>query len=242
MDPPNYYDIEANTEGVPGATTWREYGTALVSCVTVFTSVAAMVAAGGSLVYVAGFLSIILSPYAVYQQKQLIDIEALEGTRDQLEEEVSKLRKTNEKLNDNVQDLEGTISRLKDVENALDILTQTQGQSVDTFKDQVEENRKILQKMGNNLKTSVLQNLLSVVILADKNSNHMVDVDEVENLLLKLKKTNGVLVNEDNLRRLVKKSGGKIDCIMEMIKEVIEKESNDGNSNAIFQFTEESSM
>ena len=116
------------------------------------------------------------------------------------------------------------------------------GQSVDTFKDQVEENRKILQKMGNNLKTSVLQNLLSVVILADKNSNHMVDVDEVENLLLKLKKTNGVLVNEDNLRRLVKKSGGKIDCIMEMIKEVIEKESNDGNSNAIFQFTEESSM
>lgn len=94
---------------------------------SVITSVAAMVAAGGSLVYVAGFLSIILSPYAVYQQKQLIDIEALEGTRDQLEEEVSKLRKTNEKLNDNVQDLEGTISRLKDVENALDILTQTQG-------------------------------------------------------------------------------------------------------------------
>lgn len=122
------------------------------------------------------------------------------------------------------------------------LILHTIGQSVDTFKDQVEENRKILQKMGNNLKTSVLQNLLSVVILADKNSNHMVDVDEVENLLLKLKKTNGVLVNEDNLRRLVKKSGGKIDCIMEMIKEVIEKESNDGNSNAIFQFTEESSM
>jgi len=94
---------------------------------SVFTSVAAMVAAGGTLVYVAGFLSIILSPYAVYQQKQLIDIEALEGTRDQLEEEVSKLRKNNEKLNDNVQDLEGTVSRLKDVENALDILTQTQG-------------------------------------------------------------------------------------------------------------------
>jgi len=122
------------------------------------------------------------------------------------------------------------------------LILHTIGQSVDTFKDQVEENRKILQKMGNNLKTSVLQNLLSIVIRADKNGNHTVDVDEVENLLLKLKKTNGVLVNEDNLRRLVKKSGGKIDCIMEMIKEVIEKESNDGNSNAIFQFTEESSM
>lgn len=121
------------------------------------------------------------------------------------------------------------------------LILYTIGQSVDTFKDQVEENRKILQKMGNNLKTSVLQNLLSIVIRADADGNYTLDVDEVDSLLLKLKKTNGVLVNEDNLRRLVEKSGGKIDFIMQMIKEVVEKESNDGNSNAIFQFTEESS-
>lgn len=154
-----------------------------------------------------------------------------------MKDEVNQLHGENDRLKHNVTELEGTVASLKDVEDALDLLTRTQDQNVQKLKDQVAESYKILQSMEKNLRTSVLQNLMTVIIRCDTDGDFTIDIDEIDNLLLKLKQINGLHINEQKFRDIVAEAGGKVDAIMLMIKDVLERdESIIALHERIFQF------
>jgi len=92
---------------------------------------------------------------------------------------VDRLGRENNRLHDTVEDLTNTVDRLEDVEQALDVITQTQGQSIAAFEEQVSDNRDILNKMQSNLKANVLQNLLQVVIKSDQDENLQIEEHEI---------------------------------------------------------------
>jgi len=208
----------------------------------VFASVAAIFISGSVVVYVAGALSMVIAPYAVFQQRQLTDIESLQATHDRMHSEVSRLHEENLRLKNNVEELEGTVMRLEDVEGAINMLTETQGLSVQEFSKQVEDNRQILAKMQNNLKTSVLQNLLTVIMRCDTDGDFTVKEEELEGLLKRLKSITGVRVREESFRNLVAQSNGNIDAVMEMIKDVMDADNPNGkqNENPIFELDQSS--
>lgn len=207
-----------------------------------FASVAAIIISGNVLVYVAGALSMLIAPYAVYQQRQLTDIESLQATHDRMHSEVSRLNEENSRLKNNVEELEGTVMRLEDVEGAINMLTETQGLSVQAFSKQVDDNRQILAKMQNNLKTSVLQNLLTVIIRCDTDGDFTVKPAELEGLLKRLKNITGVRVKEESFRNLVAQSNGNIDVVMEMIKSLMDVDNPNGKNieNPIFELDQSS--
>ena len=60
--------------------------------------------------------------------------------------------------------------RLGDVEDALDVITQTQGQSVEAFAEQVEENRAILNQME--VRSSIHQHNSSITQLSLNYHHH----------------------------------------------------------------------
>lgn len=213
--------------------TVMEKFTALVACISVGSSIAAMIVAGGSIVLTAGIFSILVGPYAYWQQTRLTDVKAMKETHRALELEVMTLHNENVRLSENVSNLAGTVDRLSDVENALEVISKAQVESVDSFKTQVQENMDILASMEKNLKGSVLQNLLSVVIGSDTDGNYVLEGDEVNNLVRRLSSINGVTVNEEKLRNYIVSNDGSVDLIIDVMKDVVE---DDSGTDSIFTF------
>lgn len=199
-----------------------------VAAVSIGTSVTAMIFnAGSTIIYVAGALSSVIGPYAYYQQTKLTDIIALKETHEAVKREVDRLQAENIRLNETVGELADTIDKLEDVEQALDVITQTQGQSVAAFADQVKENREILLAMQKNLRANVLQNLLQVVIRSDLDDSIQIEMDEVDDLIARIKKINGVEVSEERFKRAIKSSGGSLSSVMDIIKNLMAEDTAD---------------
>jgi len=198
-----------------------------VAGVAIVTSVVAMAFERSLVVIVAGILSCGVGPYAYYQQKQLTDIRNLKETHAAIEAEVDHLKMENERLNESVQELSATVDRLEEVEEALDALTETQGQSVGEFQKQVEKNKVILAKMEGNLRANVLQNLLSVIIRSDVDNDHVIDPEEIDDLMRRIKRINGVGIHEDRFRNMILTSGGSLKAVMGVIKNLLNNNLND---------------
>jgi len=207
--------------------------------VAVGTSVTAMVLNPFTPVFVAGTLSSIIGPYAYYQQTKLTDIIALKETHEAVKREVGRLQAENARLNATVGELSETIDKLEDVEQALDVITQTQGQSVEAFAEQVKDNRQILGQMQKNLRANVLQNLLQVVIRSDQDDNMTIEEDEIDDLIDRLKKINGVEVKEDRFKQKIISAKGKMSCVMDIIKNLMADDVS--KEDEIFIIKEESS-
>merc|ERR1712176_291706 len=135
--------------------------------------------------------------------------------------EVNRLQSENMRLNETVGELSNTIDKLEDVEQALDVITQTQGQSVAAFAEQVKENRDILGQMQKNLRANVLQNLLQVVIRSDQDDNMQIEEDEIDDLINRIKKINGVEVREDRFKEAIRSSKGSLSAVMDIIKNLM---------------------
>lgn len=192
-----------------------------IAAVSVGTSVTAMIMNPMTPVFVAGVLSSVIGPYAYYQQTKLTDIIALKETHEAVKREVDRLQAENTRLNETVGELSDTIDKLEDVEQALDVITQTQGQSVASFAEQVNENRAILGEMQKNLRANVLQNLLQVVIRSDQDDNMQIEEDEIDDLISRIKKINGVEVREDRFKDAIMSSGGSLSSVMDIIKNLM---------------------
>jgi hypothetical protein len=231
-------EAPAEREGLKpiAETTPVERATGVVAGAAVGTSVAAMIFEQSPIVIVAGVLSSALGPYAYYQQTRLTDIAALKETHEAVQREVNRLETENERLSQSVQTLASSVERLEDVEQALDVITATQGQNVSLFEEQVAENRNILAKMQNNLKANVLQNLLSVIIRSDTDGDFQISPTEQDALIKRVQTINGVELHEDRFRAAIQKSGGSLQAVMDVVKNLLSDEVS--KEDEIFTLTE----
>merc|ERR1712176_675718 len=115
--------------------------------------------------------------------------------------------------NETVGELSNTIDKLEDVEQALDVITQTQGRSVAAFAEQVKENRDILGQMQKHLRANVLQNLLQVVIRSDQDDNMTIEEDEIDDLINRIKEA-------------IRSSKGSLSAVMDIIKNLMAEDNS----------------
>jgi hypothetical protein len=85
----------------------------------------------------------------------------------------------------------------------------------------VKENRDILGQMQKNLRANVLQNLLQVVIRSDQDDNMTIEEDEIDDLINRIKKINGVEVREEKFKDRIISSGGSLSSVMDIIKNLM---------------------
>mmetsp|Transcript_24482 Transcript_24482/g.52952 ORF Transcript_24482/g.52952 Transcript_24482/m.52952 type:complete len:266 (+) Transcript_24482:308-1105(+) len=196
---------------------------------SVSSAVAAMILNPGNIVFAAGGLSCAIGPYAYWQQRRLTDVVALQETHKALSEQIDRLGRENARLHDTVNDLSDTVDRLEDVEQALDVITQQQGQSIEAFEEQVADNRSILNQMQGSLKANVLQNLLQVVIRSDKDEDMTIEGKEIGELIKKIKGINGVEVNEERFTNAITSSGGSLQCVMDIIRNLMDDNVTEGD-------------
>jgi FtsZ-binding cell division protein ZapB len=196
--------------------TAKEMLAAIVAGATVILAIAAMVVEGGAIVTIAGILSIIMGPYAYYQQTKLTDIATLKETTAAIQVEVDRFKEQNVRLAGNVNELAATIEELQDVEQALDIISNTQGQSVEAFETQVQENQAILARMKKSTKGRVIQNLISIIYRGDSDSNNIISEKEAKQVISELQEVGGLMIHEDRLRAAI--VGKKVECIVDVVQ------------------------
>ena len=197
------------------------------------TSLAAMVIEGSTVVIIAGILSSVMGPYAYFQQTRLTDIKTLQETHEAVEFEVDRLKSSNEQLSKNISELGGTVDRLEDVENALEVLSVQQGQSVQQFADQVQKNKDILKQMKGNVKSTIVNNLMSVVLASDTDKDFVVDDDEVDKLIHRLQQIGGIEVHDDRFRKAFE--GGSVGSLMDVVSNLLKDDVPP--EERIFDFT-----
>ena len=181
--------------------------------------VAMIVEYNSTIVLVAGLLSILTGPYCYYQQTRLTDIRTLQETKQALQAEVDQFEESNQKLVKNIDTMTASVDRLEELDQALQIISSKQGITVQAFEQQVQENKKILQRMKGNLQANVLQNLLSVILRSDTDKDFTMDDSEIDALIRRLQNIAGVTVHADRFRAAI--AGQNVTAVMEIVKNLL---------------------
>jgi cell division protein FtsB len=214
-------------------TTKRERIAGGVGGFAVLTALMAMVLEQSVLVVLAGLLSAIVGPYLYYQETRLTDIRTLRETKAAVQAEVNRLVHSNQQLVQNVDDLTRSVDRLQEIEQALSVLNDKSDTAVEEFAQQVEENKDLLKQMKGNLKSSVLQNLLSVVLRSDVDRDFVIDEAEVADLIHRISNVAGVRIDEAKFRAACQ--GESVLAVMDMVKNLL-KRANVAADERIFSF------
>ena len=131
-----------------------------------------------------------------------------------LRDQVNAFQFENTRLTMENQQLAQSAKRLKEVEQDLRQLAQLEGRNVQTLMEQVEEYRRIQQEVSTSLKAQVIQNLIEVVIRSDDDDDFIIDKNEVDGLLTRLKCIDGVDFSEENFRKAISKAGYNVEEVL----------------------------
>jgi cell division protein FtsI/penicillin-binding protein 2 len=216
-------------------TTPTERVFAVIAGITVCFAIAAMVVEGGAIVVVGGILSIIMGPMAYYQQTRLTDIATLKETTAAVQVEVDRLTAENVRLKSSIDELGTTVEDLQDVEQALDIISKTAGQSVDALEEQVKQNQDILSRMKKSTRGRIIQNLISVIYRGDQNFDNVISEEEATKVVESLSDVSGLTFREEKLRAAI--TGKSIEAIVGVLQNLLSSDTSE--EERIFLVTEE---
>jgi hypothetical protein len=125
---------------------------------------------------------------------------------------------------------------LQEVENKLSDLSVLQGQSVDELVEQVREYKEISEKVEENVKSQIVQNLISVIFTADRDRDFIIDPEEVDGLKQRLTLIDGVDFSEENFNKAlvtaghdptqidVKKGGYSIQAVIKVLRNLMDND------------------
>ena len=128
-------------------------------------------------------------------------------TLNDIREEVNVLAAENDELKKQNTELEQNTKKLQVVEKQLEELAILQGKSVDELSLQVREYREIQEKVEENVKAQIIQNLISVIFTADNDRDFIIDAEEVDGLKYRLTTIEGVDFSEENFNKALTKAG-----------------------------------
>jgi cell division protein FtsB len=201
---------------------------------SIISSIAAVIIIGGSVLKAAVILTFLLGPYSAFQHSRIVDIQALKESYKALSKEVRHLSHENTRLKTEVQNMSSTVDELEDLENTLDTIQKTETKSVQDLVTSVEKNRQTLMKMETNVRASVLQNIITVLMTSDTDNNFVLSNQETNKLLDTVRGMKGVTVNEKKFRKIVKETNGSLKGIIDIISNLL---SDGSEEEPIFQYS-----
>lgn len=133
--------------------------------------VAMVVETSGVYAVLAWVFSMIMGPYLYYQNVTVANMAILNGAKVSLQKDVSNLKGENRKLAYSIDELEGRVEDLLDVEEALEI-------SFDELKERVNLNSKTVQVMDQRIKSRIVEAVITAICCSESNRSD----DEISNI------------------------------------------------------------
>mmetsp|Transcript_52752 Transcript_52752/g.60932 ORF Transcript_52752/g.60932 Transcript_52752/m.60932 type:complete len:299 (-) Transcript_52752:98-994(-) len=203
----------------------------IVAWITIILSFIAMIIEGGKFVVASWIFSMIMGPYLYYQKVTLTNMAIMKETNNSLERDISRLKGENTTFSYNGDELEGRVEDLLDVEEALEIVTNSNGQSEDALEKKMKSNTEIVQQMKQTAHGIVIEVLISLIyqeVLNKNNNNNNIDKiflseKDVTKMIQNLNGVKGLFINEYRLRNTL--VGNPIgESIFDALQNLLDKE------------------
>ena len=216
--------------------TLNEKVTAIVATFTVILAVATMAIEGSAIAIVSGLLAIIMGPYAHYQQTKVVQVVTMKRKSEFLKREILRLKGDNNRMNYFVEELEGRVEDLLDVEDALEIVSRPGDASINALQKDADTNLNWVCKMDDSVKTRAIETLVASIcrkqVDREASPEDGVDVslliseEDNQKILKDLQNIVGLSVNESRWRETVFGSGSNnaVESIIDVIQNLLDDE------------------
>jgi len=199
---------------------------------TVFVFVSAGVGAiGTSCGMVAGGLTAVTVPHAIYNQVQLTKMDTFRDVINAIRGSVNTFADTNKDLHNNIDGLEESVESLKELENSLRDIAKRQGMQLDELNELLEENRRINIAMSKVLRASALQRILALLIECDIDGDYKLSGMELNRFIIGLSSIEELSVDTEQLHAGLKEyEDFDINTFLDLIQDIIFPEEKDDDS------------
>jgi len=190
--------------------TLMEQVMAIVAGFSIVLSLVTMVIEGTVYVILSGVLQVIMGIYAYHQQTLITTITNLKEKSIVFESEIARLGADNTRLSYDVDELEGRVEDLLDVEDALQLVSKSR--SIDALERDADENLRKVCNLEHTIHASVIEIVISFIFCRQGNkggtdsttSEGMVFSEEdTSKMILKLDGIRGLSIDKNRLRSKV---------------------------------------
>lgn len=169
----------------------------------------------------------------------------MQQLQQQLRDQVNCFQQENKTLKSENQQLAQCAKRLNEVEEDLRQVAQLEGKNIQTLMEQVEEYRQIQSEIETSLQAKIIQNLMEVVIRSDDDDDFIIDKNEVDGLMTRLKSISGVDFSEDNFKQAIANAGFNTNTVLEeqggfdlkVVMKIIQNLLDDRQDQKVFTLT-----
>lgn len=200
-------------------TTIPEIMAAIIGSTAILTSLWAALVLQSFLVLVASVISSVSGVYLFWQQKQWTAMQALEEVCAALSSHLHTLQQSNLSLNVECDKLQRSLQTLVDLEQTAAFLNCTEGFAVEQFSQQIRTHKCVLKSLESNVHAVVLQNLLSVILCSDANSDMIISEEELDDMVQGISQIPGIAFDEERLRKTFLNQS--VGAIMELVREFL---------------------
>ena len=205
--------------------TLNELVTAIVASFTIVLSLVAMIIEGSIYAVISGIFSIIMGTFAHYQQTQLRTLATMKATSIKLEKDVVRLKGDNTRLTYDVDELDGRVEDLLDVEDALKVIS-LGGQSVDALQIDADINLDVVCTMHKSVQVGVIETLVSSIFCREGDGETDIDTpiteEDTSKMIKKFQSIAGLSVDEGRLRDTVE--GNSIESIIDALQNLLDED------------------
>mmetsp|Transcript_2525 Transcript_2525/g.3827 ORF Transcript_2525/g.3827 Transcript_2525/m.3827 type:complete len:306 (+) Transcript_2525:149-1066(+) len=202
----------------------------IIYCICSFTvvvSIAVMAFEHDLVSYVALSFPVALSPVVAYQRYQIVEGDSFRTAVNSVRMEVNRLMGRNSNLTASNNKVKADAAKLKKCEEDLNNVLQGQGKTTSEFINLTKKNQALLDTIKANIHGNVVQELLKAVMQSDRNSNFILESEEIDLLVLRMSNNDIVKFNEDHFRAQMRKNGHGLAAVLDICKTLIDGEHED---------------
>mmetsp|Transcript_4519 Transcript_4519/g.11389 ORF Transcript_4519/g.11389 Transcript_4519/m.11389 type:complete len:276 (-) Transcript_4519:65-892(-) len=183
---------------------------------------------GRGMLYGSSGLAAVNSPVVVYKERQLTSEDTFRTALNGIREEQGRLSEQNDVLSAEIDDLQSEVDRMKDVENALRELSETQGSQLGELMDLINQNKEINAGMLMVLRNKCLEEVITLVLDIDNDGSFTIQDKEIDRLIIGMSLIEEISFDKEFFREQVISCDGNVDEVISMIKSMIHGTSDSG--------------
>ncbi|GAX09575.1 hypothetical protein FisN_19Lh071 [Fistulifera solaris] len=185
-------------------------------------------------VFWSGVFGMLLAPYALFQQRKLVQVRVLAETNVRMQDEVGRLQVENTRLQHQEEELSTSVSHLQQLEQTLEDVKSLGLASLDEIRTHLEESKQVLREMARNRKAELLHNLVTVALAMDKDGNRILSNEEIDEIVQTAKSVHGVRLKENLLKRTIIDYGRSVTGVMEVARYLVRDDVSEEENIFLF--------
>lgn len=199
--------------------------------------VVGIVSTGGLILDVVGFFLVFFAPYMMYQKHLLAELGSFRSLLNDLRLKINDMMHENDLLAANVKRLSGNVDELEKVENELSKIVGES--SVDDLVNVAKEHKEVNEKIKNHAKSFIVQQLISTVIRADRDSDLTISHEELQSLMISFEAQSTFTFHKFRFIQLIgakNKAAVPMESIMRVIRNI--KDDTIPEHTKVFSFNQ----